>query len=158
MFRVADGQALGSVLEAALYCSKSLARIGLSLDGFLGPAVAAAVQALFRQQAAHAVAMFASATDAHKWVAMPVAQRPAQGGGEGDAPDLLAEAYSLMSHPPLAVLVNAVRRSSCSTCAAAAAVMSLVVQAWVCSHAGMHAAHQISIDSKAALTCRSWAR
>lgn len=109
--RVPDGQALSSVLEAALYCSRSLARIGVGLEGFLGPVVASAVSALFRQQAAHAVAMFVSSTDAHKWVAMPVVQRRGadDDAGDADAPDLLAEAYPLMSHPPLAVLVNAVR-------------------------------------------------
>jgi hypothetical protein len=99
-----------SIVEAAAYCSKSLSRIGLDVLGLLRPVVSTAVKCLFQRHVQQAVTLFLSSTEAHKWVAMPVSQRPRASSGEesGEVFDVLTEAYSLMSHPPLAVLVNGV--------------------------------------------------
>ena len=101
------------MLEAAAYAGRSLARVGLDISALLGPAASAAVRALLQRQLALAAAMFLAAVDAHRWVVMPVAAhkaRPDAQGGEGDGGAAVLEAaQGLLSHPPLAVLVNAVR-------------------------------------------------
>lgn len=74
----------------------------------LAPAIDAAVQALLHRHLSLVVAMFMSATDAHKWVAMPVAQQRTE-AADDELEALLNSAYGLISHPPLAVFVNAVR-------------------------------------------------
>jgi hypothetical protein len=107
--RVPDGPALVSVLEAASYAGRSLARVGLDFRPHLGCAVSAAARSLLRHHLAMATAMFYSSVESHKWVAMPVAPQKAERGVEGDSGGVLTSAHSLMSHPPVAVLVNAVR-------------------------------------------------
>lgn len=113
---VPDGAALTAVLEAAAYAGRSLARVGLDISALLAHATSAAVRALLQRQLALAAAMFLAAVDSHRWVVMPVAAgkaRPEAASGGGNGADggaaVLEAAQGLLSHPPLAVLVNAVR-------------------------------------------------
>lgn len=122
--RVADGAALTSVLEACAYAGRSLARVGLDLRPLLEPAVTSAVRALLQRNLAHAGALFCSSLESHKWVAMPLAQPK---GGEARAPGdpgeaLLRRAHGLLSHPPLAVLLNGVRSAVVAAACSAPAV------------------------------------
>ena len=114
MCSVSDGAALNGVLEAAGYAGRSLARIGLDFWPDLEPAITSAVRTMVHRGFAMAAAMFHSAINAHKWVAMPVAEQQlasAAGAAKDTATQagLQESAKALMCHPPLAVLVNGVR-------------------------------------------------
>lgn len=107
--RLSDGAALLGVLEAAMYCGKSLARVGLDLRALLATPFSNAVHAALRNNLAVVVALFQCATEAHKWVAMPVTRRQTQ--EDADATDV-SGTHGLLCHPPLAVFMNAVRFAS----------------------------------------------
>lgn len=110
--RVHDGSTLGTLVEAAMHCGRSLARVGLDFRQPLAACVARAAHGLFRSHIARALAMLSSSLDMHKWAAMPAARVAALevGSGGGTASAALSDATPLlMQHPPLAVFVNAVR-------------------------------------------------
>jgi hypothetical protein len=106
------------------------------MRGLLAPAIAATVQALLHRHLSLVVAMFMSATDAHKWVAMPVVQQRTE-AADNEVEALLRAAYGFMSHPPLAVFVNAVRSTPLPCLHYASLMASSVVvlnpaQRWSC--------------------------
>eukprot|EP00892_Ulva_mutabilis_P004267 jgi/Ulvmu1/2211/UM013_0057.1 len=108
---VQDGSTLGTLVEAAMHCGRSLSRVGLDFRGPLAACVSRAAHGLFRSHIARASAMLSSSIDMHKWVAMPTSRVVAleTGGGGGAAAAALADATPLlMQHPPLAVFVNAI--------------------------------------------------
>jgi conserved oligomeric Golgi complex subunit 8 len=113
--RIQDGSTLATLVEACMYCGRSLARVGLDFRGHLQCSIERAAHGLFHHHVVRAVALFTAAVDSHRWVQLPVARHAmstAAKSGSVSTTEAIAEATApLMAHPPLAVLANAVRFS-----------------------------------------------
>ena len=63
MRRVQDGSTLATLVEACMYCGRSLARVGLDFRGLLQASVERAAHGLFHHHAVRAVALFTAAVE-----------------------------------------------------------------------------------------------
>lgn len=103
--RLADGGALASIWEAAMYAGASLARVGLDLRPLLADGFEGAVAGVFEAGIAGAEAACRRLAAQGAWAGLRRA-----GEGEGAPPEAGAAAApaALLAHPPLAVYANGV--------------------------------------------------
>mmetsp|Transcript_6975 Transcript_6975/g.17818 ORF Transcript_6975/g.17818 Transcript_6975/m.17818 type:complete len:283 (+) Transcript_6975:1115-1963(+) len=114
-----EGANLSSVLEHCMYCGNSLGRIGLDFRCLLVPLFESAVTDLFKKRMKSAVTLFGAMLDNYKWPNVGLSAGAKGGKGNGSNDDANGNGdngsksgtgppYSLMQHPPLAVLANTV--------------------------------------------------
>lgn len=105
--KTTEGVSLAIILEQCMYCAMSLGWVGLDFRGLLPSLFEASVHNLFVRNMAATVENFQLVLDSHRWVPLPSVGLASKGNNE-DSQDDMAPPYSLMEHPPLAILVNGV--------------------------------------------------
>ena len=105
---VHEGANLSSVFEHCMYCGMSLGRIGLDFRCLLVPVFEDAVVKLFRKHTKNALSIFGSMLANYKWPKGAGERRDARERRDAGTASSAGPPYSLMQHPPLAVLTNSI--------------------------------------------------